>query len=110
MINFGNNIKYYRKIRGLTQEELAIKMDVTTEFIKSIESKNKAPSLKNFINLCNILNVPSDFLLQDECTISKVYTIDLLMQEFDKFCNNERQFYIEILEHIISHKDTDDAN
>ena len=34
------NIKKQRKIKGLTQEQLASKMDYSTQFISNIESKN----------------------------------------------------------------------
>lgn len=104
MKNLGNNLKYYRKIRGYTQEELAEKVGISTEFIKSIENKNKPPRLVNFVKLCSILNIPSDFLLKDENRISEIYTIDLLMKEFDKFNDEERNFYIEALQIIINHK------
>lgn len=104
MNNLGKNLKYYRKIRGYTQEELAEMVGISTEFIKSIENKNKPPRLENFVKLCDVLNVPSDFLLKDENKTSEIYTIDLLMQEFDKFDENERHFYVETLQNIIKHK------
>ena len=34
------NIKKQRKLKGLTQEQLANKMDYSTQFISNIESKN----------------------------------------------------------------------
>ena len=34
------NIKKQRKLKGLTQEQLAEKMDYSTQFISNIESKN----------------------------------------------------------------------
>lgn len=104
MNNLGKNIKYYRKIRGYTQEELAEKIGISTEFIKSIENKNKPPRLENFVKICEILNIPSDFLLKDESKVSEIYTIDLLMQEFDTFNDEERHFYVETLQNIIRHK------
>lgn len=104
MNNFGKNLKYYRKIRGFTQEKLAEEVGVSAEFIKSIENKNKAMSLEKFVKLCDVLMIPSDFLLKDENKFSEIYTIDLLLKEFDKFSNEERHFYVEVLQNIINHK------
>jgi transcriptional regulator with XRE-family HTH domain len=108
--NLGKNLKYYRKIRGYTQEKLADKVGVSTEFIRSIENKNSPPRLENFIKICDILNIPSDFLLKGDCKISDIQTIDLLMQEFDGYSDDERRFYIETLQNIINHKNNININ
>lgn len=108
MINIGKNLKYYRKKRGYTQEKLAELISVSTETIKSIENKNKVPRLDNFIKLCNVLNIPSDYLLNDENKVFEIQTIDLLLNEFKKYNNYEKQFYVETLQNIINHKENID--
>ena len=104
MKNLGKNLRYYRKLRRLSQKELAERVGISTEFIKAIESRNTAPRLINFVKICEVLNIPSDFLLKDDNKISEIYAIDLLMQEFDRYSDEERQFYVEILNRIIGHK------
>ena len=52
------NIKKQRKLKGLTQEELATKMGYSTQFISNIESKNyQTFSLGTLWRLAIVLNI-----------------------------------------------------
>lgn len=56
----GLKVAYYRKLNGLTQEQLAEKMGVETSFIGQIEAVNirKAISLDTLFRISQALNVP----------------------------------------------------
>lgn len=56
----GLKIAYYRKLRGLTQEELAERIGVTTAFIGHVEATNvnKSISLKTLFLVAEELDVP----------------------------------------------------
>ncbi len=56
---FSNNIKFYRKIRGYTQEILAEKADLSTSYIKQIESDRayKNLSFTTILKISKALNV-----------------------------------------------------
>ena len=56
----GLKIAYYRKLRGLTQEELAEKVGVTPAFIGHLEAPNisKALSLDTLFDISAVLEVP----------------------------------------------------
>lgn len=62
-IAIGNRIKLARENMGLTQEELAEKIDLSTQFISTIERGVAGASLGTIINLCEVLNVSSEWLL-----------------------------------------------
>lgn len=66
----GLKIAYYRKLRGLTQEELAEKTNLTPAFIGHLEAPNiaKALSLDALFDIAAVLDVPpSKFLtFEDE--------------------------------------------
>ena len=53
----GQNIKKYRKMRKLTQRDLAVSLDCTYEFICHIERGQMAASLKKLFILADILEV-----------------------------------------------------
>ena len=57
----GLKIAYYRKLRGLTQEELAEQVGVTPAFIGHLEAPNisKALSLDTLFDIAAVLEVPS---------------------------------------------------
>ena len=56
----GLKIDYYRKLRGLTQEELAEQVGVTPAFIGHLEAPNisKALSLDTLFDIAAVLEVP----------------------------------------------------
>lgn len=65
----GLKISYYRKLRGLTQEQLAEKIDKAPAFIGHVEAPNvsKAVSLDTLFDIADVLDVPAHkFLLFDD--------------------------------------------
>lgn len=67
-INIGLKVSYFRKKAGMTQEQLAEKMNVATSFIGQIEAPNivKAVSLDTLFRIAKALDVePYKFLVVD---------------------------------------------
>ena len=68
-IQIGLKIAYYRKLRGLTQEQLAERVDKTPAFIGHIEAPNicKALSLDTLFDIAAALDMPAyKFLVFEE--------------------------------------------
>lgn len=59
-IQLGLKIAYYRKLRGLTQEQLAERIDKAPAFIGHVEAPNilKAVSLDTLFDISRVLDVP----------------------------------------------------
>ena len=55
--NLGRNIKYYRNLRKLTQEELAERLDMNARSLSFIECGTNFITAQTLEKLCNILNV-----------------------------------------------------
>ncbi len=66
-INFVDNVKYYRKLNNMTQEELAEKADLSASYIKQIESYAiyKNPTMNAMLNISKALNVKLSILFDD---------------------------------------------
>lgn len=64
----GKNIKKYRKAKKITQEQLAIKANLSYGFIKNLEAKNvyATISIETLAVIAECLNIPLVKLLEDE--------------------------------------------
>lgn len=61
--DLGLKIREIRTKIGLSQKDLADKMDMTASFISQLENNQISPSLKSFIQMCRVLDVnPAKFL------------------------------------------------
>lgn len=68
-LQLGLKIAYFRKLRGLTQEQLAEKVNRSPAFIGHVEAPNirKAVSLDTLFDIASVLDVPVyKFFLFDE--------------------------------------------
>lgn len=67
ILGLGLKISYYRKKRGLSQEDLAERIGVSTSYIGMIEAPNicKAASLKTIYAIADALDVPMAKLFED---------------------------------------------
>ena len=63
----GEQIKFWRQQRNLTQEQLAEKVGVTPGFISLIEIGKRRVSLESLLSLCRTLNITlNDFLVRNQ--------------------------------------------
>lgn len=58
-----DNIRKYRKLNGMSQDELAEKLEVTRQSISLWETGQTQPSLENIVALSKLFNVSTDELL-----------------------------------------------
>mgnify|MGYP001031560946 FL=1 len=63
-ISIGNRIRISRENAGLTQEELAEKLNLSAQFISTIERGVAVAALATIIRLCEVLNVSAEWLLR----------------------------------------------
>lgn len=63
LTEMGRRIQLRRKQQGLTQEQLADRMNVSIQMISNLEHGNKAIRIDNLINLSQILDVSTDYIL-----------------------------------------------
>ncbi len=59
----GERIHNRRKSIGLTQEELAEKIGVSTQMISNLELGKKAIRPENLVKLCRMLDISADYIL-----------------------------------------------
>ena len=63
---FSEKLQLIRKSKGLTQEELAEKLDVSRQAVAKWESGQVYPDINNLIQISNLFNVTVDYLVKDQ--------------------------------------------
>lgn len=99
----GKNIRKFREIKKLRQEDLAAKTDLTTNYIGMIERGEKIPSLETFINILNSLGVSADMVLSD--VLDNGYTVkdSLLNEKLEKLVPEDRNRIYEVIDTMMKH-------
>ena len=62
----GNNIKYFRKESGMTQDELAEELNVTRQALSNWERGKTEPDIETLTKIAEILNVSVEELIYGE--------------------------------------------
>ena len=71
-MEIGQKIKNLRRLKNLTQEELAERTDLSKGYISQIESNKTSPSMETFLNILEVLGTsPKEFF--DTKYVTKVH-------------------------------------
>ena len=60
---FGENLKTLRKNKGITQEELAVRLNVVRQTVSKLEKGQSVPDAEMLVKLAEIFEVPVSRLL-----------------------------------------------
>lgn len=74
-IEIGIRVKRAREAAGLTQERLSELVDVTPQYLSSVERGAVGLSVPILVRLCSVLLVSSDFLLMGDIEYSDVTSV-----------------------------------
>lgn len=99
----GKNIRKFREIKKLRQEDLAEKTDLTTNYIGMIERGEKIPSLETFINILNSLGVSADMVLSDVLYNGYKVKDSLLNEKLEKLVPEDRNRIYEVIDTMMKH-------
>ena len=99
----GKNIRKFREIKKLRQEDLAEKTDLTTNYIGMIERGEKIPSLETFINILNSLGVSADMVLSDVLDNGYKVKDSLLNEKLEKLVPEDRNRIYEVIDTMMKH-------
>lgn len=84
LIEIGRRIQARRKQQGLTQEQLADRMNVSIQMVSNLERGNKAIKIENLVNLCQILNVSTDYILTGKETQNDFHALTEHIQKLSQ--------------------------
>ena len=101
LATIGKNIRKYRLMKKLRQEDLAEKAGLTANYIGMVERGEKIPSLETFIKILNTLGVSADMVLSD--VLDNGYTIknSMLNEKLEKLAPEDRNRIYEVVDTMI---------
>lgn len=59
----GENVRHYRKLRGMTQEQLALETDMERSYVSDLERGTRNPSVRALVRLAVALGIEPHRLL-----------------------------------------------
>ena len=97
-ILIGDRIREARKCKGLTQEQLAEKANMSVTFLGEIERNKKLPGLYIFANIVTALETSADYIMRDILPSGKAYVDDETVERLDKLSPKHRKIVNDILD------------
>ena len=65
LLQFGQRVKRYRQLRGISQEDLADLADLHRNYVSQIECGRRNLSLLNILKLARALKIPASKLIEN---------------------------------------------
>ena len=83
---FSEKLAILRKNKGITQEALAEKLNVSRQAVAKWESGQVYPDISNLIQISNLMNVTVDYLVRDgECMMAPITSTDTDLDQLITF-------------------------
>ena len=83
---FSEKLAILRKNKGITQEALAEKLNVSRQAVAKWESGQAYPDISNLIQISNLMNVTVDYLVRDgECMMTPAANADTNLNQLIAF-------------------------
>lgn len=103
MKNLGNRIKAERQSRGITQEKLAEKADISLNFMSLIEN-GRNMSVDTLVKIAQALGVSVDYLLSDSIPLETNSIIDQITLNLSDLSDDEKLFFLNMIKQYKSIK------
>ena len=89
-VTLGKNIRKYRLLLGLRQEDLAEKCDRSNSHIGQIENARGVPSLEMTVKIANALSVTVDQLVRDDYTNPEKIYLKEIAERIEQYPMKQR--------------------
>lgn len=97
----GKNIRKFRLVKKLRQEDLAERTGLTANYIGMVERGEKIPSLETFIKIVNALGVSSDMVLTDVLETGYTVKNSMLNEKLEKLAPEDRNRIYEVIDTLV---------
>ena len=101
--SIGKNIRKYRLMKKLRQEDLAEKTELSINYVGAIERGEKIPSLETFLVIINALGVSADMILADVIDNGYLVKDSLLAEKLEKLSTEDRAKIYDVIDTMLKH-------
>ncbi len=101
-IALGKRIRSERRARGLTQEQLAEKVDLSTTYIGFIERGERTMTLNTLTTIANELHVSVDYLLQDVVPLDSSAHTNRLNQLWSSASPSQQEMILNLIQTVLN--------
>ena len=98
----GKRIQNRRKQLMLTQEQLAETMNVSIQMVSNLERGNKAIRIDNLINLSQVLEISTDYILTGKATVDDN---EVLTSRIAQLSRNDRNMIELLVDYCLTKKE-----
>lgn len=102
METIGQNIRKYRQLKKMRQEDLAERTGLSANYIGMIERGDKIPALDTFITITNALGVSADMLLCDVVDTGYAIKSSMLSDCISRLPKEEQDRFFAIAEAFLN--------
>lgn len=96
---FGRRLANLRKLKGLTQEELADRLSLTRSTYAQYEIGRREPDFKTILKLADFFNISVDYILGRDQVTMAAHRSDDHMGDLPEEARRDVEEYIEYVRH-----------
>ena len=96
-VKIGQNIRKYRRAAGLSQEQLAERVWISTTHMSHIETGSTKLSLPVLVDLANVLHVSVDEILRDSSQVSREQSLMEILNKLEDCTPDQLRILLRIL-------------
>ena len=97
----GSKIQEARREKGYTQEYVAEKIDKSVDILRSIENGRSVGSVETLLNICNVLEITSDYIFADLLDTKNEILDNKLYSDFQKLNIEQKELINTMINHMI---------
>ena len=98
----GNNIKTLRLSKGMTQEQMAEKLDHSVNFVSLIELGKSGMSVTTILDICNILDIDVNCIFKGLLNSRMRDEEQKLIDNILLLSNDDKEIIEKLTEHLIN--------
>lgn len=97
----GKNIRSIRLSKGITQEAMAEKLNKSINFVSLLEKGSSGASLQTLVNICNILEVDANSILNGLLTYNIEEKDRYIIDNISAFSGKDKKIITDLIDYIM---------